>query len=492
MRRSLRLSHSLSSGIAACLLLCATASATPSISLSRNSGPPTIRILVSGTAFDPNVQVKIYFDSTDEGQTTTDGNGDFGKAIHVPRSALPGNHAVKAVDADNESAQHPFLVRTNWGQYHRLDMSRFNQYENVLNEKNVGKLQLQWQFQTGGDLYSSAAVSNGVVYVGSEDYNLYALDAATGAELWSFNAGNGFCCAPAVSNGVVYAGPEDGGMLFALNANTGAKVWSYQANGAVRSSPAIVGGVLYVGTDGGGVSDENYFYAFNAATGAVLWTFRPANGDWGNAVDSSPAVVDGVVYFGSNDYNVYAVDAKAGTKLWSFATGYLVYSSPSVVNGVVYIGSSDSNVYALNAKNGKKLWKFHVGSDVTNSPAVANGVVYIGDGNIYALNARTGKLLWRRMGFWSSGTSSPAVANGIVYLASGEGVLYALRASDGDVLWSYTLSKNYYISSSPTVVNGMLFILSGESVYAFGLPNSGKQPISTLRNPVEFNHKTTK
>ena len=131
-----------------------------------------------------------------------------------------------------------------------------------------------------------------------------------------------------------------------------------------------------------------------------------------------------------------------------------------MANGVVYVGSGDGNVYALNAKTGALLWSYNTG-DVCSSPAVANGVVYVGserrqrvraecqnrrqavelphrqlcgflarrgewgglcrlvDGNVYALNASTGALLWS---YTTGGTvdSSPAVANGVVYIGSEE------------------------------------------------------------------------
>jgi outer membrane protein assembly factor BamB len=61
-------------------------------------------------------------------------------------------------------------------------------------------------------------------------------------------------------------------------------------------------------------------------------------------LDSSPAVANGMVYVGSDDYNVYVLDAKTGAKLWSYTTGYEARSSPAVANGVVYVGSLDNNV----------------------------------------------------------------------------------------------------------------------------------------------------
>ena len=74
-----------------------------------------------------------------------------------------------------------------------------------------------------------------------------------------------------------------------------------------------------------------------------------------NAISSSPSVVDGVLYVGSEDDNVYAINAYNGDKLWSYATGGAVSSSPAVIDGIVYVGSADFNVYALNAANGLEL-----------------------------------------------------------------------------------------------------------------------------------------
>jgi outer membrane protein assembly factor BamB len=72
--------------------------------------------------------------------------------------------------------------------------------------------------------------------------------------------------------------------------------------------------------------------------------------------------------------------------MWSYTTGGAVTSSPAVANGVVYIGSGDNKLYALNASTGALLWSYTTGGAVETRPAIANGVVYVGsdDGNVYA------------------------------------------------------------------------------------------------------------
>jgi outer membrane protein assembly factor BamB len=83
----------------------------------------------------------------------------------------------------------------------------------------------------------------------------------------------------------------------------------------------------------------------NASSGELLWTY--ATGSW---VGSSPAVANGVVYVGSNDDNMYALEAETGLKLWSYTANGGVSSPPAVANGMVYVGSDNGKVYAFGLK----------------------------------------------------------------------------------------------------------------------------------------------
>jgi glucose dehydrogenase len=109
-----------------------------------------------------------------------------------------------------------------WTQFHRDNMQRWNPHETVLGVSNVGALGLKWKTSTGAffGFTSSPAVANGVVYVGSDDHNVYALNANTGAQLWSYSTGGNVDSSPAVANGVVYVGSDDHN-VYALNARTG-------------------------------------------------------------------------------------------------------------------------------------------------------------------------------------------------------------------------------------------------------------------------------
>jgi PQQ-like domain/Domain of unknown function DUF11 len=229
----------------------------------------------------------------------------------------------------------------------------------------------------------------------------------------------------------------------------------------------VVNGVVHAGGAELGPDNETYFYAFNASTGAGLWSFPHGVGFGTN---SSPAVANGVVYFSGCD-GLCALNASTGAVLWSYATGG-GDSSPAVANGVVYVGSDDGNVYALNASTGAKLWSYTTGAFISSPPTVANVLSYVGsnDNNVYALNASTGVKLWSYTTGNAISYSSPAVANGVMYIGSEDNNVYALNASTGAKLWSYDIGA---FSSSPTIVDGVLYThtggASGGNVYAFSV-----------------------
>ncbi|MFE4423888.1 PQQ-binding-like beta-propeller repeat protein [Streptomyces sp. NPDC056817] len=247
----------------------------------------------------------------------------------------------------------------------------------------------------------------------------------------------------------------DGVRLEGAWAATGTERWTYATGGNVFSSPAVVGGTVYVGSDDGKV------YALDAATGAKKWAHAT-----GGAVFSSPAVVDGTVYCGSTDHTLYALHAATGSKRWTYTTGGTIGSSPAVVGGTVYVGSDDGKVYALDAATGTERWTYTTGGAVWSSPAVIGDTVYVGsdDHTLYALDAAAGVERWTHT-TRSRIFSSPAVVDGTVYAGSDDGKVYALDAATGTERWTYTTGGP--VRSSPTVVDGTVYIGSNDhTLYA--------------------------
>ena len=296
---------------------------------------------------------------------------------------------------------------------------------------------------------------------------------------WKFATGNRVISSPVISGKALYFGGDDGN-VYAVDSETGGQIWKTKTRGPVPATPAVVNGTLYVG------SYDGNFYALNADTGALKWKFatggerrfeakglhgmQPKNQTIADSFDiflSSPVVVDGAVYFGSGDGNVYALDANSGELRWKFKTGDVVHASPAFADGVVFVGSWDSYFYAIDAKNGKEKWRFHGGEDALihnqvgfqSSPAVADGVVYTGcrDAQLYALEAESGKEKWKIDNQLSWVITSPAVVGGKVYFATSDSALYHVA----DAVTGKSLVKEdgrAYMFSSPAVVNDTVFI----------------------------------
>ena len=312
-------------------------------------------------------------------------------------------------------------------------------HSGVYAEPAPANLSVRWAFHTAEAIVSSPTVAGGMVYFGSSDNFLYAVDAASDPLRWKFDAHGNVGSSPAVNAGAVYFASLDGS-LYALDAASGKKKWSFATEGERRHTGA--------GMD--------YASALRSQIMPDPWDFFL----------SSPVVAEGTVYFGSGDAHVYAVDAATGALRWKTATGGVVHSSPAVSGGMVYVGCFDTRFYALDAATGAVRWTFRTQSDdqahlmtgTPGSPCVANGVVYFGsrDAHIYALDASTGAPRWIRSTDGSWVVSTPAVLDGRVYVTTSDSLKFlALDARTGADLFS--LSYGTYAFSSPSIAGGRAY-----------------------------------
>lgn len=300
--------------------------------------------------------------------------------------------------------------------------------------------EVKWKFKTHGQVYSSPAVVNGVVYVGSNDHFLYAIDAETGTQKWKFKTGSRISSSPAVVDGTVFFGSFDS-IFYAVDVTSGKLKWKFQTAGERR----------YIGTH--------------------LHGSEPAAEPMPDPFDfylSSPTVANGTVYFGSGDTNVYALDAGTGNLKWKFKTGDVVHASPALADGTIFVGSWDSYFYGLDAATGREKWKFKTGEDpdmhnqvgIQASAIVADGMVYFGcrDSNFYALDENTGQKRWTMSNHGSWVISSPAVQNGKIYFGTSDsGMFHALDAKTGAPVFSLK-TQGWPMFSSPAIAGNMLYI----------------------------------
>ncbi len=301
--------------------------------------------------------------------------------------------------------------------------------------------QQKWVFPTSAPIYASPAVANGIVYLASRDSFLYAIDASTGLQLWRVPNISPLTSSPVVANGKVFYGTwfnRFWAELVALDAYNGTVIWRYQAaDDTIKSSPAVHNGRVFFGQNNG------YVVALNETTRVEMWKTRLPNPGQNTVISTAPAIAYGRVYVGAEN-RFAAFDELTGTHLWDFPTAGMNATSGAVYNGVIYFGTGEGKVNAVNATTGSLIWSYTVGGPVSSSPALALGsntlVVGAHDRYIYALNMTDGALVWS----YQSGSvvsSSPAVADGRVFVGSQDHRVYAIGPAAPTLQASMTTSK---------------------------------------------------
>jgi outer membrane protein assembly factor BamB len=274
--------------------------------------------------------------------------------------------------------------------------------------------------------------------------------------------------------------------------------------------------LVYQGSQGGAMS------AYDAATGERVWVFKiPAH------IQSSPAVVDNVLYFGGSDRNFYALNATTGGMICKANVGGVISASPTVVNPdgkglVAYFGDNGvsgnddgGHVFAYNAVDPNaaadcsRKWAFNDFGDTGGSqpdagswspPAFARdrdgrAILVVGgsspDCAIYALDAVTGQRIWRvqtqifnmdnDVGAGAT-ISAPGVngfADGVAYIAGKNRIVYALNLRTGAEIWKFSIRADVprvfgATRSTPAIVGNRIYIGYGAGVYALDARTGAK------------------
>ena len=320
---------------------------------------------------------------------------------------------------------------------------------------------VRWQFHTEAPILSSPAVVQGIVYLSTGDKRVVALKGDTGDILWEhqvtgpvskadgttwweFSTGDLVYSSPSVYQGVVYIGSSNN-KLYALDAQTGKKRWSYETDGRILSDPAVREEVVAIN------SQDRHMYIVDADTGKHRLGMLTAD------ARGSPALDDELAYVADSRGLLMAVDwtkrelpfeltarwvrtqlfvwQLVGTlpppkgfvwRFWNPRESFV--GTPVLGAGMVYVAAESGAVYALDRSDGQLAWKFKADAVLKESPSVAGETLYVGDVNgvIYGVNALTGEGIWK---FKVDGriSSTPVVGNGMLYVASDNGTLYAIE-----------------------------------------------------------------
>jgi eukaryotic-like serine/threonine-protein kinase len=248
-------------------------------------------------------------------------------------------------------------------------------------------LQQRWVYPVEGNLapiVSTIAISGDMLYFGCTDFNLYALDTATGNLEWKFATGGEIWSSPVIDNNTVFISSFDK-KIYAVDATTGTKKWEFSTSSTNVATPLTLDGVLYVGS-----LDRN-LYAIDETTGQSIWKSPVSGGNWFWA---RPVALNGVIFAPNLDSKVYAVNAKTGNIQTTYDTGGPVASFPVVVNNEVIVATQNGKLLGLSGETANTTPRSiaTIANNVVAPLSTDNDVVYINapDNIIHGYNVVTG------------------------------------------------------------------------------------------------------
>ena len=340
--------------------------------------------------------------------------------------------------------------------------------------------------------WSGVADGGELVFVGSRDRQLLALDSEGGAIIWKFpiDKGDGgevfgaIYGTPTLSDGLVYVGGYNG-KVYIVDAESGSERAQFEVEGDEGSKGVIGAVVVSEGKAVFGAADDSEsgrLYVLNADTGEEVCRY-PSQGTIGK-VWSTPAVADGIAYFGDLNHRLYAVSLEDCTLQWQAPVelGGAIASTPLVVGGRVYVGAFDRTFYAVETFTGAVTELFTAENWFWSGVATDGRHLFVPslDGKLYAIDLATGNLLWEPFDTEGAILSSPVVVNGQVVVASDSEVLYVLSTRDGSEVFRFLIGAKV---RAPLIAQGSVVYVSAmdHTIRAYDLDDL-RQPLKWQQN----------
>lgn len=343
-----------------------------------------------------------------------------------------------------------------------------------------------WHTSVGngvGDYYSNLhpAWQEGMVYAADRSGIVKALDATTGKEKWKvdlsekqgFFTGN---LSALLSGGItlegstLYIGSERGA-VYALNAADGKILWKSQVSGEALSAPVVSDGLVLIHQSNG------ILQAFDSQTGSNKWSINLDTPSLSLRGESAPAIAYGGAIVGGDNGRVSAVILNQGQIIWqqriSQPSGATeidrlsdVDTTPVVVNGVIYALAYNGSLVAMDLRSGQIIWKRDIGG--VKQLLIDSGKIYVVDQSdrVSALNTEGGVQIWRQSDLLNRNLTSPVLYNGYLVVGDAEGYLHWINSADGRFVAQQRLDKSGF-QTDPLVAGKQLLIQAkGGEVYS--------------------------
>lgn len=258
----------------------------------------------------------------------------------------------------------------------------------IFDRKTASRV-LEFPIRYGSE--GGAEIGEGLLFFGGSDGKFRALDLESFEVKWDLDIKSEGLARPLYSGGGVYflAG---NGVFYALEASSGSVIWTYNRRDSSEYSirggakPKAVGGHIYMGFSDG------YFVSLNQRSGQLEWEVLLNKNKRFRDVDAEAVVEDGRIYVAGFDSSLFCLDQRTGEIIWSFDSGS--HTGVLVSGDRVFLSSNSGQVFALDRGSGKKIWTKEV-VGLPTAPVIMDGVLLVGSsrGPLLALSPRTGEEL---------------------------------------------------------------------------------------------------
>jgi len=329
--------------------------------------------------------------------------------------------------------------------------------------KEYPQVKEQWITKTGVGIYCSPAVEKDKVFIGDDMGYLTAYALKDGKALWRFQSGKRIVGTPAVSEGIVVFGSADC-KIYGLNAQNGNLLWTVETSEPVLGAVTIDNGTAYIG------ASDHTFRAINTCNGEIKWTFTGVKG----YIETKPLVTDSKVIFGAWDNTLYALNKADGRELWKWTGGLTrMHFSPAAVwpvaaEGKVFITDPQRAMTAIEIETGNTVWRtFQSMVRETIGLSEDEERIYSKTMNdsivCYSTKGSHPHELWAsNVGFgYEHAPSMQVEKDGIVFGSTKEGLIFALEAKTGKVLWKHKIGNSLISTVVPLSGNRILFTATG-------------------------------
>jgi outer membrane protein assembly factor BamB len=337
------------------------------------------------------------------------------------------------------------------------DLSVNNEYPQVVE---------QWIHHSGVGIYSSPVYLKNQLYVGDDLGVLTCYRADNGEKRWSFQSGNRIVGTPDAADGTIVFGSADG-FIYGLNSQSGRLRWKVKAGAPVLGAVTICDGVAYIG------ASDSCFRAINIRTGKVIWSYAGVRG----YIETKPLITANKVIFGAWDNTLYALEKSSGKELWRWTGGLTrMHFSPAAVwpvaaDGKVFITDPERAMTAINIETGATVWR-------TKQSVVRETIGRSEDGQqlysktmndsivCFATSGSTPRQLWTsNVGFgYEHAPSMPVERAGVVFGSTKNGLIFALEAATGRLLWKHKIGNSLISTVVPLSSRQLFFTATGGEV----------------------------